>query len=299
MSWRRPALALAVCLTLNAAQAATDAARLQTLLTEQHYAAVRGDMELLLKARRPDAAEREVIYLWLFARDDGAAIDRRTRAVLKDDGAEAIDLLAAGRLALDRRDFVRAKACFERALDKATRPVDRAQALRGLGQRHYQLREFDASLKQLEQGLAQARTADGLAALADTLIRLGRTEDAITAAEGAVALNDHHEAAHYLLGNGYARENYTQLAGRLGEAFAPLMAEVRRASDAFDKGDFDAALAISLAALQRCPQLGRAHATRPRPWSRSVSPSTCTAPTMSAASPRHPCLGCPASSAMC
>jgi tetratricopeptide (TPR) repeat protein len=261
MSWRRPALALAVCLTLNAAQAATDAARLQTLLTEQHYAAVRGDMELLLKARRPDAAEREVIYLWLFARDDGAAIDRRTRAVLKDDGAEAIDLLAAGRLALDRRDFVRAKACFERALDKATRPVDRAQALRGLGQRHYQLREFDASLKQLEQGLAQARTADGLAALADTLIRLGRTEDAITAAEGAVALNDHHEAAHYLLGNGYARENYTQLAGRLGEAFAPLMAEVRRASDAFDKGDFDAALAISLAALQRCPQLGRAHAT--------------------------------------
>lgn len=260
MPWRQLAVTLAVCLTLNAAKAATDTARLQTLLTEQHYASARADIDALLRARRPDAAERGLIYQWLFARDDGAAIDRRTHAALTDDEAEAVDLLAAGRLALDRRDFDRAKACFERALEKATRPVDRAQALRGLGQRHYQLREFDASLKALEQGIAQARTADGLAALADTLIRLGRTEDAIAAAEGAVALNDHHEAAHYLLGNGYARENYTQLAGRLGEAFAPLMAEVRRASDAFEKGDFDTALAVSLAVLQRCPQLGRAHA---------------------------------------
>ena len=260
MPWRRLALALAVCLTLNAAQAAGDPARLQALLIEQQYPAVRAEAEALLRKPAPDAAEREVIYLWLFARDDGAAIDRRTRDVLTDDQADAVDLLAAGRLALDRRDFDRARACFERALEKANRPVDRAQALRGLGQRHYQLREFDASLKALEQGIAQQRTADGLAALADTLIRLGRTEDAITAAEGAVALNRHHEAAHYLLGNGYARENYSQLAARLGDGFAPLMAEVRRASDAFEKGDFDTALSIGLAVLQRCPQLGRAHA---------------------------------------
>lgn len=260
MPWRQLALSLAVCLTLNVAQATPDAAHLQRLLTEQHYAAVRGDMQALLRDKQPDAAAREAIYLWLFARDDGAAIDRRTRDALSDSRAEAIDLLAAGRLALDRRDFDRAKACFERALEKAARPVDKAQALRGLGQRHYQLREFDASLQRLEQGLAAERTADGLSALADTLIRLGRTEDAIAAAEGAVALNRHHEAAHYLLGNGYTRENYTQLAGRLGDGFAPLLAEVRRASDAFDKGDFDAALRLSLAVLERCPQLGRAHA---------------------------------------
>ncbi|HEY8880721.1 MAG TPA: tetratricopeptide repeat protein [Roseateles sp.] len=260
MPWRQLALFLAACLTLNAAQAAIDPAQLQTLLTAQQYAAARTDVEALLRKPAPDAAEREAIYLWLFARDDGAAIDRRTHGALTDGQAGAIDLLAAGRLALDRRDFDRAKACFELALEKATRPVDRAQALRGLGQRHYQLREFDASLKQLEQGIAQARTADGLSALADTLIRLGRTEDAITAAEGAVALNDHHEAAHYLLGNGYARENYTQLAGRLGDAFPPLLADVKRASDAFDKGDFDNALSLSLALLKRCPQLGRAHA---------------------------------------
>lgn len=260
MPWRRLALGLAVGLTLNAADAATDAARLQALLAEQQYATVRAEVDALLRARQPDAAERAVIYQWLFARDDGAAIDRRTRSVLIQPQADAIDLLAAGRLALDRRDFERARQCFERALEKATRPVDQAQALRGLGQRHYQLREFDASLAKLEQGIAAERTADGLSALADTLIRLGRTEDAIAAAESAVALNRHHEAAHYLLGNGYVRENYTQLAARLGEGFAPLMADVRRASGAFEKGDFDAALSISLAVLQRCPQLGRAHA---------------------------------------
>jgi len=259
MPWRRLAISLAVCLTLTA-HAATDTTRLQTLLTEQRYAAARAGLDALLRAKKPGAAERAVIYQWLFARDDGAGIARRTRQVLGDAGAEPVDLLAAGRLALDRRDFDRAKLCFERALQKATRPADQAQALRGLGQRHYQLREFDASLQKLEQGLAAERTADGLSALADTLIRLGRTQDAIAAAEEAVALNRHHEAAHYLLGNGYARENYTQLAARLGDAFAPLMADVRRASDAFDRGDFDAALGLSLAVLQRCPQLGRAHA---------------------------------------
>ena len=257
--WNGLCLALGLALTTPAALA-TDTARLHTLLTEQRYPAARAELDALLRARQPDAAERELIYRWLFARDDGAAVERRTRDVLTNARAEAVDLIAAGRLALDRRDFDRAKACFERALERATRPVDRAEALRGLGQRHYQLREFDASLASLEQGLAEARTADGLAALADTLIRLGRTEDAIAAAEAAVALNRHHEAAHYLLGNGYTRENYTQLAARLGEAFEPLMADVKRASDAFERGDFDTALALSLDLLQRCPQLGRAHA---------------------------------------
>lgn len=253
--------ALAACLTFAPAAAqASDLTGLHTLLTEQRYASARPELEALLRKPAPDAAERALIYGWLFARDDGAAIDRRTRDVLQDEQAEAVDLLAAGRLALDLRDFDRALACFERALARASQPAERAQALRGLGQRHYQLREFDASLRRLEESLAAQRTADGLSALAETLIRLGRTDDAIAAAEGALALNRHHEMAHYLLGNGYARENYSQLANRLGPRFGPLMADVRRASDAFDRGDFDGALRLSLAVLERCPQLGRAHA---------------------------------------
>ena len=260
MPWRHPALVFALCLQFGAAFAAPDAQRLATLLTEQRYASARTELDALLRLPQPDAAERALIYRWLAARDDAAAIDRRTRDVLSSDRAEAVDLLAAGRLALDLRDLDRAQACFERALARATSPLERAEALRGLGQRHYQRREFDASLQKLEEGLAAHRTADGLSALAETLIRLGRTDDAIAAAEAALALNRHHEMAHYLLGNGYARENYTQLAARLGESFAPLMADVRRASDAFDRGDVDRALALSLGVLERCPQLGRAHA---------------------------------------
>jgi tetratricopeptide (TPR) repeat protein len=260
MPWRRLALGLAAGLILTAAQAATDTARLQALLTAQRFDAARPALEALLHAPRPDAAERAVVYEWLFARGDAAAVDRRTRGVLADAQAEAVDLLAAGRLALERRDFERARLCFERALRRATRPAEQAQAWRGLGLRHHQLREFDTALQLLERSLAAERTADGLASLAETLIRLSRTQDAIAAAEAAVALNPHHEAAHYLLGNGYVRENYSQLAARLGDAFPPLLAEVRRASDAFEQGRFDDALAISLAVLQRCPELGRAHA---------------------------------------
>ncbi|MFG6467789.1 tetratricopeptide repeat protein [Roseateles sp. BYS87W] len=263
MPVRLGALALAVGLSLSPAGAAwalRDTAALQQLLTAQQYATAQVDLAALARLPQPDAAQRAVLYQWWFAQDDGAAVDRRTRQVLSDPNAAPVDLLAAGRLALDRRDFDRARACFEHALARATQPLERAQALRGLGVRHYQLREFDASLKQLEASQAAEPTADGLSSLADTLIRLGRTEDAIVAAELAVAINPHHEAAHYLLGNGYARENYTQLAARLGDALPPLLAEVRRASDAFERGEFDTALQISLAVLKRCPQLGRAHA---------------------------------------
>ena len=87
MPWRRPALALALCLTLGAAHAAPDALRLNTLLTEQRYAAVRAELDALLRAPQPDASQRELIYRWLFARDDGAGIDRRTRGVLGDERA--------------------------------------------------------------------------------------------------------------------------------------------------------------------------------------------------------------------
>ncbi|MCF8205527.1 MAG: hypothetical protein K9J82_10640, partial [Methylotenera sp.] len=117
--------ALAACLTFAPAAAqASDLTGLQTLLTEQRYASARPELEALLRKPAPDAADRALIYGWLFARDDGAAIDRRTRDVLQDERAEAVDLLAAGRLALDLRDFDRALACFERALARATQPAE-------------------------------------------------------------------------------------------------------------------------------------------------------------------------------
>jgi hypothetical protein len=58
MPWRRLATSLAVCLTLTA-HAATDTNRLQTLLTEQRYAAAGTDVDALLRSRKkPSADER-------------------------------------------------------------------------------------------------------------------------------------------------------------------------------------------------------------------------------------------------
>lgn len=56
MPWRQLAITLAACLTLNAAVAATDTARLQTLLTEQRYAPARSGLDALLREKHPDAA---------------------------------------------------------------------------------------------------------------------------------------------------------------------------------------------------------------------------------------------------
>ncbi|MDN3919863.1 tetratricopeptide repeat protein [Roseateles violae] len=230
-------------------------ARLTVLLEQQDYRAAEPLLRPLLARRTSSEAERAAIYVWLFARDDLAEVERRAAL-----GEAAVDRQARGRLALERRDFEPARQQFEAALARATRPAERAAALKGLGQIAYQQRDFDASLARLQQGLAEQRTADGLVALADTLIRLGRTEEAIAAAEQALALNRFHEQAHYLLGNGYTRLSYTQLEQRDPVALKAATALVHQGAAAFVRGDFAAARDLGFGALRRCPGFGRAHA---------------------------------------
>ncbi len=251
------ALAVLGLMHCMGAQAATPAVPppLATLLKQQDYMAVSPQINALLAKAKPTEAERALIYSWLFARDDMPELDRRSRL-----NQAAVDLQAAGRLALEIRDFERARQCFDGALKAASSPADKAAALKGLGQIDYQLRNFDAALTHLEASLKTLPTADAYAALNETLIRLGRTDDAITAAEQAVKLNPYQELAHYQLGNGYARKNYTQLAAAYGPAFDKAMALARRASDAFEQGRFHEARSLAFMALKHCPELGRAHA---------------------------------------
>jgi tetratricopeptide (TPR) repeat protein len=139
-------------------------------------------------------------------------------------------------------------------------------------------------------------TPDALNALVETLIRLGRTDEAISAAQWAVRLNPYSDAAHYSLGNGYARKNYTELAAAYPRAFAagpgaralaradsllaagnrkaaraayeqvrlahPGWADalVRLASLDFEDGRFRPARELCFTALATCPEYGRAHA---------------------------------------
>jgi len=234
------------------ARAATPLAE---LLARQDYAAAAPRLKSLLAKKQSSEAERGLIYAWLFARDDMAEVDRRSRA-----GNTAADLQAAGRLAMETYDEARAEQCFQRALQASKTPDDLAAALKGLGQLEFRRRNFDAALTRLEASIAALPTADGYAALNETLIRLGRTDEAIAAAETAVRLNPYQELAHYQLGNGYARKNYTQLAAAYGPKFDEAMTLAKRASDAFEQARFDEARDLSFAALKICPELGRAHA---------------------------------------
>jgi tetratricopeptide (TPR) repeat protein len=296
--------------------------RANVLLTVQDFAAARPLFEEI--AARPDRndAERQALYAWLFALDDMARIDELTRAHSLEPGTTAPvpDLLAAGRLALELLNYDRAEACFQRALERvdasgsekvvgitdfmtgkgggsnAVATAARSEALKGLGQVAYKRRDYDASLAKITEALARKATPANLYALAETLIRLGRTDEAISAAEWTIRLNRYHTMGHYYLGNGYARRNYTELAAAYPAAFSneagraglkqaddllaagdragaraayeavrganPGWADplARLASLDFEDGLFDSARDRSFEALHLCPEYGRAHA---------------------------------------
>jgi tetratricopeptide (TPR) repeat protein len=257
MSFRNLALA-SLMLVGFASHAAAPRADLADLLTRQDYAAAAPQLKALQARKAPTEAQRALLYRWHFARDDGAAVERLAKSV--ERRSASVDLLAVGRILLDQKEWAAAQASFDRALKIAKTPQDEADALRALGQLAYQQRDFEGSLSYLEKSLATLRTPDALEATNETLVRLGRTDDAIKAAEEAVQLNPYHELAHYQLGNGYTRRNYTQMAAQEGERYTAAMKLVRSASDAFEHGRFESARDDCFAALQLIPDLGRAHA---------------------------------------
>ena len=146
-----------------------------------------------------------------------------------------------------------------------------------------QRRDYDGSLARLREALALDPSPELMGPLSETLVRVGRTDDAITAAEWGVRLNPYSDGSHYWLGNGYARKTYTELFAAAPSAFADAAgdhrgaraaytavrqahsgwadAAVRLASLDFEDGRYDAARDLCFAALAGCPEYGRAHAT--------------------------------------
>lgn len=265
-------------------------------LANYDFAAAKPLCEALLPLTGASEAERELCFRWLRLIDDSAEIDRRTRAISIAPGTDAprIELIAAGRLALDRLLFGRADSCFARAVEQDSSD---APALRGLGEVAYRRNNFDLALRYQERSLASEVSADGLYALSDVLIRLGRIDEAITAGEWALRFDPLHQQTHYLLGNGYARRNYTELraahpdlflpAERFAETFAEadrfyasgdrdaarrgylailagggssVEALVRLASLDWEAADYRSARERARRALVGCPEYGRAHA---------------------------------------
>ena len=275
-------------------------ARAAVALAVQDYAAAAPLMERVSALREPDA--RALGYRWESARDHAAAIDSLTRARLATEPDGVPELLAAGRLAYDLLDYPRADSLFTRALaaipaggsDAARRA--RSTAHQGRALVLQKRRDWDSSLVELKLALAGHATAGVLETLAQTLVRLGRTDEAIAACAWGVRLDPYHEGSHYLLGNGYTRKNYTQLAAAYPRAFADAAgrrrlaaadallaagrrdaargayrsvvrahprwvdARIRLASLDFEDGRFAEARDGCFSALAACPEYGRAHA---------------------------------------
>ena len=84
------------------------------------------------------------------------AAEETARRVLADTQAQAVDLLAAGRLALERRDFERER----RAVDARNRKGAARRA-------DLSLRDIEACTQQGQQAVMQSRLAKGQAALDD------------------------------------------------------------------------------------------------------------------------------------
>jgi tetratricopeptide (TPR) repeat protein len=287
--------------------------RARTLLVLQDFAAAAPLCQRIAARAEPTDEERDLVLAWLFAHDDAARVDTLTRDVLSAGtaaGPRLPELLAAGRLAHSLMSYARAESCYERALaiSEATLREDapgarryleaaRDTSLIGLAQVRNARREWDAAFDAARRALAADASADAMTTLAQALLRVGRTDEAISAAEWATLLGPYGEMAHYMRGNGYTvRRNYTQLAAACPRAFADAAGQralavadrllaagdragartayeavhrahpgwvdvlARLASLDFEQGRFGRARDLCFAALRICPEYGRAHA---------------------------------------
>jgi tetratricopeptide (TPR) repeat protein len=274
-------------------------ARVRVALAVQDFPRVRALAERL--AAGPDAEARAARFLWEIARDASGTIDSLSRARLAKEPAAVPELLAAAHLAYERLDYDRADSLGKLALAASAGDQPALRRARAAAHRTRALvlqkrRDWEGSLAELRLALEAYTTPEALETLAATLIRLGRIDEAISAGEWGVRLNPYHEGSHYLLGNGYARKNYTQLVAAYPKAFADLAgrralaaadgvlasgrsdaaraayasiaarhpgwvdARVRLASLDFELGRFAEARDACFAALVTCPEYGRAHA---------------------------------------
>lgn len=238
---------------------------------------------------------RRLSFRWRFAANDLRGIESLLEST-PEGVRTATDFLAAGRLAVDLRRLPEAKASYERAENVSVDDEDRAAAVHGLASVLYREQAFDATLSTLRRALVLAPLdPDALNTLAHTLIRLGRTQEAVEAAQLAVRLAPWHEGAHYLLGNGYTPITYTRLYETHPEVFASGQAvqvlqradecsahgdeqtaqklyqdlvddhpnwadvRVRLGASAFAQRNWALARQEFAAALEVCPDYGRAH----------------------------------------
>ncbi len=215
------------------------------------------------------------------------------------------DRIALGGLALRTHDPARAESLYAAALSVLSDPVLVSEAACGLARARRALRRDEEALAALEGALDRGvLSADLLCESARTLVRLQRVGEAVSLFRFTLELNRRHERAHYYLGNGFTRHNYSELERRCPGAFPdsaagavlrelsarifdpdPALEDSLRAllaahpgwvepramlaERAWLAGDLPAAEALCDSALALCPGYGRAHAILARAFERA------------------------------
>lgn len=280
-------------------------ARFRVLMARQEYAAAEPLARRFATARAQTEEEREATLAWLFAHDGAGRVDTLTRSALYAANPGVPALLAAARLAGSLMNYARAESCYTRALEhigagsSGYLAAARDTALIGLAQVRIGLRDWNGAVVAAQKAVERDGCVDAMTTLAQALLRVGRTDEAIGAAEWATRLGPYSEMAHYMRGNGYTvRKSYTQLFAAYPKAFAetdsvgrvalaradgrcragdrtgargayealakehPAWADapVRIASLDFEDGRYREAGTLCLQSLALCPEYGRAHA---------------------------------------
>ena len=263
----------------------------KVLIANAKFAEAASEVDQVMASQLQAPEARTLAYRWWVMVDDLG------RMKFEAEKRKApVDVRGRGEVALLTLDFEKAEELYQQALKISRTTEDSAGAYAGLGVATYRKQDFEASLGHLKRALSLSDPdPDLLLHLSDTLIRLGRTAEAIRAARLAVDIAPYHEAGHYLLGNGYTERNYTELFTAKAQSFADpagrkLLARgdsllaaghpdeaksaytslanahlgwadvrVRLGSLDFSRSDYASARRWFAEALNLCPEYGRAH----------------------------------------
>jgi tetratricopeptide (TPR) repeat protein len=240
-------------------------------------------------------------FLWLHSQllliqENLPELDCLSSRLLVDDPDFVPALMMVAGLNYRLLTYDTAMVYYRRVCEKASSPLWKTRAIIGLAETEYELKKPQNALDTLVAILNERTISDHLLfAMCRPLIRLGRVEEATRVLEEILQLNPYYETAHYYLGNGFTRLNYTQLEEKypqiladsvgeeaLTEAKALLQTgdmdkaetELRKISDKhsgwieplvilgsveWTRAEFDSALRYFDEALQLCPYWGRAH----------------------------------------
>lgn len=219
--------------------------RAQWYLQQYRFPEARAAIKAL--AKFPPSLETDWLnYRWLFVTENLQTVDSLTTKALERDSTNVPALTARAELMLRLLRFEEATASARRAERYAQTPVWHTRAILESAKVLYKQDHYQQAFDTLQILMTPSALDDEvLVNMGFSLIGLSRINEAISMFEEAVRWNPMNEMAHYYLGNGYARVDYSQLVKNNGNRLCLAEGDPARqlsfALDAFQRGAPDSA----------------------------------------------------------